>query len=131
VRTIKCRCGKTENVFKNDIGPFYVDECCLESGYDELGNLKKKPIPPDLIPTEEDLLAASKLKEDTSEEPEDPDEDVEKQKKIDEAIAKKEKEKADKEAKKEEEKAKKKAEREAKELAKSQAKEEKDQQKPS
>lgn len=37
-----CRCGKSKKNFKMDIGPFYIDECCIEAGYDDLGNLKKK-----------------------------------------------------------------------------------------
>lgn len=33
----KCRCGKSEKNFKFDIGPFFVADCCLDAGYDELG----------------------------------------------------------------------------------------------
>ena len=36
---ITCRCGKNKQAFKNNIGDFYVDECCKEAGYDEFGNL--------------------------------------------------------------------------------------------
>ena len=35
-----CRCGKTKKNFKFDIGPFFVDECCIEAGFDELGKKK-------------------------------------------------------------------------------------------
>ena len=38
-----CRCGKSQKNFKVDIGEFYVEECCIEAGYDELGNLKEQP----------------------------------------------------------------------------------------
>ena len=34
----KCRCGASEKSFKIDIGPFFVAECCIEAGFDELGN---------------------------------------------------------------------------------------------
>lgn len=37
----KCKCNKSEKNFKMDIGPFFVNECCVESGYDELGNKKE------------------------------------------------------------------------------------------
>lgn len=33
-----CRCGKTKKNFKIDIGPFFIDQCCTEAGYDHLGN---------------------------------------------------------------------------------------------
>ena len=33
-----CRCGASKKRFKIDIGPFYVGECCLNAGYDDLGN---------------------------------------------------------------------------------------------
>lgn len=36
----KCRCGKTEKSFKNDIGPFFMNTCCEAEGYDCRG---KKP----------------------------------------------------------------------------------------
>lgn len=73
-----CRCGKTKKNFKIDIGPFFVDECCLEAGYDEVGNLVKKELNMPGLPSEEELLEASKnLKDDSSPEPEDPSEDIE------------------------------------------------------
>lgn len=34
----ECRCGKSKKNFKMDIGPFYIDECCSEAGYDCQGN---------------------------------------------------------------------------------------------
>lgn len=34
----KCRCGTQTQNFKNDIGPFFIGECCKAKGYDELGN---------------------------------------------------------------------------------------------
>lgn len=37
----KCRCGKIEMNFYRDIGPFFIQECCVEAGYDHHGNLKK------------------------------------------------------------------------------------------
>lgn len=46
---IKCACGTSEKSFKKDIGPFYVDECCLKNGYDDLGrptNQKPPTVPP-------------------------------------------------------------------------------------
>lgn len=35
----KCRCGKSEKSFKRNIGPFFMNDCCVEAGYDERGNL--------------------------------------------------------------------------------------------
>lgn len=35
-----CRCGQSSNMFKRDIGPFYIEECCEAKGYDFKGNLK-------------------------------------------------------------------------------------------
>jgi hypothetical protein len=35
-----CRCGKTKKNFMMDIGPFFIDDCCLAAGYDELGKSK-------------------------------------------------------------------------------------------
>lgn len=35
-----CRCGKTKKNFVIDIGPFFIEECCIEAGYDHLGNKK-------------------------------------------------------------------------------------------
>lgn len=48
-----CRCGLSKKRFKMDIGPFFVDDCCLKNGFDELGRpitsepapLEKEPIP--------------------------------------------------------------------------------------
>lgn len=44
---IKCRCGQKEFNFKNNIGEFFISECCTIAGYDHLG-LKKgeKPVAP-------------------------------------------------------------------------------------
>ena len=36
--TRKCRCGTQEKSFKNDIGPFFIGECCKAKGYDTFGN---------------------------------------------------------------------------------------------
>ena len=33
----KCRCGKTSKNFKKDIGPFFINECCEEAGFDAFG----------------------------------------------------------------------------------------------
>ena len=33
-----CRCGKIKKNFKIDIGPFFIADCCIEAGYDYLGN---------------------------------------------------------------------------------------------
>lgn len=35
-----CRCGKTKKNFVIDIGPFFIEECCIEAGFDHLGNKK-------------------------------------------------------------------------------------------
>lgn len=43
MREVSCRCGKNKRSFKNDIGPFYIDDCCLEAGYDQLGNKVEEP----------------------------------------------------------------------------------------
>lgn len=40
-----CRCGKTNKNFKIDIGPFFVNDCCLEAGFDGLGNEVRKEVP--------------------------------------------------------------------------------------
>lgn len=75
-----CRCGKTKKNFKVDIGPFFVDECCIEAGYDEVGNLKKKPMDLTGLPSQEELeQQAANLQPDTSPEPEDPAEQEEEQ----------------------------------------------------
>lgn len=36
--SIQCRCGKTKKNFKKQIGEFFINKCCLEAGYDKLGN---------------------------------------------------------------------------------------------
>lgn len=65
---VKCACGKNKRNFKVDVGS-YVDECCIEAGYDELGKLKKKPLDTKDLPSEEELAkAAANLKEDPNEE---------------------------------------------------------------
>jgi hypothetical protein len=33
-----CRCGSSKKSFKINIGPFFVGDCCLKSGFDEFGN---------------------------------------------------------------------------------------------
>jgi hypothetical protein len=38
----KCRCGHHQLNFKKDIGPFFVDDCCIAAGYDAAGNLPKE-----------------------------------------------------------------------------------------
>lgn len=35
---IPCRCGASIKQFKKHIGPFYLNECCAEAGFDDLGN---------------------------------------------------------------------------------------------
>ena len=32
-----CRCGKSKKNFKLDIGPFFINDCCTEEGYNHLG----------------------------------------------------------------------------------------------
>lgn len=69
---VKCRCGKSKRNFKVNVG-YYIDECCVEAGYDDLGNLTKKPLDTTGLPSEEELAAAAEtLQDDTSPEPEDP-----------------------------------------------------------
>ncbi len=46
-----CRCGKSSQPFKIDIGPFYIDSCCEEAGFDNLGNLKETATPLDSVVT--------------------------------------------------------------------------------
>lgn len=76
--TKKCRCGKTEKNFQIDIGQFFVDSCCLEAGYDDLGNMKKKDLDMTGLPSQDELeKEAADLKPDTSPEPEDPTEQTE------------------------------------------------------
>jgi hypothetical protein len=38
MREKSCRCGKSKKNFKIDIGSFFVGDCCLEAGFDDLGN---------------------------------------------------------------------------------------------
>ena len=72
-----CACGSSQKDFKIDIGPFYVDECCLANGYDELGNKIKKDLDLTGLPTQEEIeAAAANLTPDLSPEPEDPPEIV-------------------------------------------------------
>lgn len=40
---IKCRCGASEANFNNDIGEFYVTDCCEKAGYNEKGELVNPP----------------------------------------------------------------------------------------
>lgn len=44
----ECRCGKSKKNFKFDIGPFFINKCCKDAGYDVHGNLagpKAQPEP--------------------------------------------------------------------------------------
>lgn len=38
-----CRCGKTKKRFKKDIGPFFINQCCRDAGYDNRGELVEAP----------------------------------------------------------------------------------------
>lgn len=38
-----CRCGNIKKNFRIDIGPFFIDECCVKAGFDYLGN-KVEPL---------------------------------------------------------------------------------------
>lgn len=41
-----CRCGKTQKNFFFDIGEFFIEECCVEAGYDHKGDrVVTKPLP--------------------------------------------------------------------------------------
>lgn len=40
-----CRCGKQTKNFKYDIGPFFITQCCVDAGYDHLGNKKSEVDP--------------------------------------------------------------------------------------
>ena len=40
--SIPCRCGKTKKNFKVEIGEFFINKCCLEAGFDRLGNKVEK-----------------------------------------------------------------------------------------
>lgn len=33
-----CRCGASNKNFQFDIGPFFINQCCLDAGFDKLGN---------------------------------------------------------------------------------------------
>lgn len=51
-----CRCGKSKKNFKMDIGDFFIDDCCIEAGYDELGNKKaKKELKIEGLPSVEEI----------------------------------------------------------------------------
>lgn len=52
-----CRCGKTKKNFVIDIGPFFIEECCIEAGFDHLGN--KKITAEDVGLTEAEVAAAT------------------------------------------------------------------------
>lgn len=53
-----CRCGKSKKNFKMDIGNFFIDECCIEAGFDELGNPKaKKELKMEGLPSVEEIKA--------------------------------------------------------------------------
>jgi len=36
-----CRCGSSTKNFKNDIGPFFIAECCEKAGYDIYGKTEE------------------------------------------------------------------------------------------
>lgn len=59
----KCRCGKNQINFKKDIGPFYVDTCCIEAGYDGAGNRKEEPKDPSAAPPVVESKAERKARE--------------------------------------------------------------------
>lgn len=52
----KCRCGESEKNFKNDIGEFFIAECCIEAGYDYKGDMEG-----DEEISEEDLIVEAGL----------------------------------------------------------------------
>jgi hypothetical protein len=68
-----CRCGKSTKNFFRDVGPFYIDKCCTDAGYDHLGKLKETK-PKDLGLSEQDAaqIESATLAEDKSPEPQDP-----------------------------------------------------------
>ena len=33
-----CRCGTITKLFKFDVGPFFIGQCCIEAGYDTFGH---------------------------------------------------------------------------------------------
>lgn len=39
-----CRCGSIKKRFNMDIGPFFIADCCIEAGYDHLGNRKEPKV---------------------------------------------------------------------------------------
>lgn len=122
---ITCRCGKSKKTFKHNIGPYYVDECCLAEGYDELGKKQSVTVVTDTELRDGETIEdaekrvvneifdlAANLQDDTSPEPQEQDNsETEKEAKK----KAKEEEKARKKAEKEEAKARAKAEKEAKE----------------
>lgn len=57
--TKTCRCGKQTKNFKKDIGPFFIDECCTEAGYDHLGKkaLDTKDLGIDSTKLDQDLTS--------------------------------------------------------------------------
>jgi len=111
---VTCKCGKTKKNFKFDVGSF-VDECCVEAGYDELGNRVKKPLDTTGLPSEEELAAAAaNLQPDNSPEPNDPNEGKEDESEETTDETKTEtSESSDRQETKEEKKARKKAEKAA------------------
>lgn len=67
---IPCRCGAKDKSFQKNIGPFFVDLCCEEAGFDHFGNPPGTPrIEPVTIethvmpekPTAFDLMTVAKL----------------------------------------------------------------------
>lgn len=50
-----CRCAKQKKNFRLDIGPFFIDDCCIEAGYDELGNKAEPLLTPEELQRAETL----------------------------------------------------------------------------
>lgn len=88
-----CRCGKNKKNFRMDIGPFYVEDCCLKAGYDHLGNLKESASASKEEPVQQSQVAAEEDKAQKQ---------LEKDRKKAERAAKKAAEKLAKESKKQE-----------------------------
>lgn len=63
MKEITCRCGKSKKRFKFDVGPFFINTCCEEAGYDVYGNLPEGVEDPN--PLEQELKLATQDMDDS------------------------------------------------------------------
>lgn len=49
-----CRCGAIKKNFQIDIGPFFIYDCCVEAGYDHMGNKAEEAKSVEVAPAKEE-----------------------------------------------------------------------------